>query len=360
MLNFSVSQDKSSLLLEDRSLHPLYAPREESLFIGRPSPSPPRFSAWQVEANISAYDLDLLYPPGYDSYGRALGTSMGGFAFAYEHVLFPARDPSDILLLFNLIGITDGYVIPDIEFEFSAANRTEETIQIVLNRDPATNNLNITALELVPRGNSTGPDYLFGEQFGRRLSLLTSESNVTTFIPREWDECGRKDDAWRQRLCELSGWWYSDWSLFYVIFGSIVGSIPVLASLFYLVWLLRKGQTMSAEYLENLEKSEDEFERLIATNDLQNDVQGYSHNRTQGLLEADMVVMVDGEPKLGGVDVRESPISKPLPQITLETGATYERQMPNDDGSVSCGIEEDSHREENQFGPFMHNLGNPE
>ena len=360
MLNFTVSQDKSSLLLNDLSLHPLYVPREESLFIGRPLPSPPKFSGWQVEANISAYDLDLLYPPGFDDYGRALGTSMGGYGFAYEHVLFPAGDPNDILLLFNLIGITDGYVIPNTEFEFSIANRTKETIQIVLTRNQATNTLNITALELVSWAKSPGPEYVFGVEFNQRLDLLASEPNVTTFIPREWDECGRKDDTWRQRFCELASWWYSDWSLFYFISGSIVGGISVLAGLFYLVWLLRKGQTMSTEYLENLEKSEGEFERLIDASDVQNDAPGYTQDQTRSLPEADMLVVVAGESKIGKFDLEESIVLRTLPRTPLETDETHERQAPSDNDSIPHRIGGCSHSEDNQFGPFVHNLGRPE
>jgi len=75
---------------------------------------------------------------------------------------------------------------PRVDVDFSATNRTEETVQIVLTRD-VTNALNITAVELVFQAR-------FGEEFNRRLDLIASRPNMTSFTPREWDECGRKDD----------------------------------------------------------------------------------------------------------------------------------------------------------------------
>lgn len=355
MLNFSLSQDKSSLLLEDKSFYPLDTPRYEDLFLGKPLPSPPQFTAWQVQANISAYDLDLLYPPGYDSYGRPLGTSMGGFALAYEYVIFPAQDPNDILIIFSLIGINDGYWHPRVDMEFSAENRTEETVQIVLSRDQVTDVLNISALELVSRVNSTGPNYVFGDEFSRRLDLLASKPNATTFIPRDWNVCGRKDDFRRQRLCDIADWWSDYWLLFIIIAGSVLGAIPVFAGLFYLVGSLRKGQTMSAEYVEKLQKSGDESERLIDRSDLQNDARGYTQDQPGNLPEAGMVVVVDGGSKLEQADLlepaKESARSKPLP---IESDPTPEGQMTSHDDSR---IEEAAYQEDQQFGPFVHNVG---
>ena len=52
------------------------------------------------------------------------------------------------------------------DVDFSATNRTEETVQIVLTRD-VTNALNITAVELVFQAR-------FGEEFNRRLDLIAS------------------------------------------------------------------------------------------------------------------------------------------------------------------------------------------
>ena len=298
MLNFSLSQDKSSLLLEDKSFYPLDAPRRKSFFLGKPLPSPPQFTAWQVRANISAYDLDLLYPPGYDSYGRPFGTSMGGFALAYEYIIFPAHDPNDILILLSLIGINDGYLHPRVDMEFSAENRTEETIQVVLSRNETTNLLNISALELVSKANSTGSNYVIGDELSRRLDLLGSEPSVSTFIPREWNGCGRKDDFRRQRLCDITDWWSDCWTLLIIIAGSVLAAISVFTGLFYLVRLLRKGQTMSAEYVEKLQKSGDESERLIDTSELENVARGYTQDQPGNLLEAGMLVVVDGRSRL--------------------------------------------------------------
>ena len=354
MLNFSVSQDRSSLLLNDLSLHPLYALREKSLFIGRASDSPPKFSAWQVETNISAYELDLIYPSGY-----RMGTSMGGFMFAYEHMLFPARDPNDVLILFNLIGLMDGYMIPRTEFEFSATNRTKETLQIVLTGDETTNNLNITSLELVPKANTNDSGYVFGEGFNGRLDLLDSDPNITTFIPKEWDECGRKDNAYRQRLCKLAGWWDGDSTLFGIIFGSIVGAIPVLAGLFYLVWLLRQGQEMSTGYLENIQRSEEEYARLIDTSDVQNEAQHHTQDKSQSLPGADMVVVFSGKSVPEEADLKGSITPEPEPQTSLETNGAHGRRTPNNDDLIFHGSEECSQGEDNQnheFGPFLHNF----
>lgn len=318
MLNFSTSQDKLSVLLNNRPCYPLDFPRYKSFILGRPLPSPTLFWAFQVQANISANQLDLSYPPGHDGYNRSSGTSTGGFFLAYEHVLFPARDPNDILMLFNLIGMNDGYQYPRVDVDFSATNRTEETIQIVLTRDESTNALNITAVELVPRLDSKGPVYMFGEEFNRRLDLLASEPIMTSFIPREWDECGRKDDIVRQCFCKVGYWWSGNWLLVVIIVGSVIGGIPVLAGLWYLGWLLRNAQMKSTEYVEKLQRSEDETERLINPGDLLDSRQDYTQDKVQALQQGDMVVIVDGEPKVGSPDFLPEPTarldtSKPLP-----------------------------------------------
>ncbi len=362
MLNFTISHDKLSLLLNDRPCYPLDSPRYKSLILGRPSPSPTSFWAFQVQANISAHYLDLLYPPGHDRYGRPYGTSMGGYVLAYEHVLFPAHDPNDILLLFNLIGVRDGYVDARVDMDFSAANRMEETVQMVLTMDKVTGALNVTALELVPRLDSKGPVYVFGDEFNRTLDLIASEPNRTTFIPRDWDSCGRKDDSIRQCFCNIGYWWSDNGLLIEIIVGSVIGGISVLASLLYLAWRLRQFYIQSAEYAESLRRNEDESDRLISTRDLQDDGQDYTQDKFQVPSEGDTVVVVDGEPILGGADFLPEPAvglgtSKPLPQIPLELDPTPERQRPSHDSSEFGTIEGDSGREDSEFGTFVHNIG---
>lgn len=290
---------------------------------------------------------------------------MGGFSLAYEHVLFPARDPNDILILFNLVGVTDGYLNAHVDVAFSATNRTEETVQIVLTRDELTNALNITAVGLVSRLDSKGPVYMFGEEFNRRLDLIASQSNMTTFIPREWDECGRKDDFVRQCFCNVGYWWSDNWLLVAIIVGSVIGGIPVLAGFLYLIWLLRKAQIKSAEYGETLPRSEDESERLIRPGDLRDDEQEYMQEKTRGASEGDMVVTVNGEPNIGGPGFLPKPsanlgTSKPLPQVPLEWDPVLEQHMPGQDGSNPSSTEENSNCEDSQFGQFVHNVGDSE
>lgn len=362
MLNFSTSLDKLSLLLNERPCYPLDSPRHKNFILGRPSPSPTSFWAFQVQANISAHHLDLLYPPGQDHYGRPLGTSMGGFSLAYEHVLFPARNPNEILILFNLIGVRDGYQYARVDVDFSAANRTEETVQIVLTRDELTNALNITAVELVSRLDSKGPVYMFGEEFSRRLDLNASQSNMTSFIPREWDECGRKDDFVRQCFCNVGYWWSDNWLLVVIIVTSVIGGVLVLVGLLYLIWLLRKAQMKSAEYVENLQRNEDESERLITPGDLPDDEQDHTQEKVRVAPEGNVVVTVDGESDVGGADflpkaAARLDTSKPLPQLPLESDQTLEQQMPGRDGFISSSTGEDSSREDSQFGQFVHNVG---
>ena len=342
MLNFSTSQDKTSLLLNDRPYYPLDWPREESWILGSPTPSPTPFFAWQVQANISVEWLDYLYPPGEDEYGRLLGTDMGGFGLGYEYILFPARDPSDILLLFNLIGITDGYEIPRVDMDFVATNRTKETVQIVLTRDGVTDTLSLLAVELVSKLNLNAPAYAFGEEFNRRLDLQASEPNQITFIPREWDICGYKDDYLRQRLCDIRDWWSDTGKLVAIIVGSVIGGILVLAGLFYLLWLLVKIESSSVEYAGNLQKNDAEAERLIDLNDLQDDAQGYTPEKTQDLPEGDLLVIVDGESNSGQADLhttRELGTSELLPHLTAESDPTAERHMSSHDHSVSSRVQ---------------------
>ena len=361
MLNFTISENKLSLLLNDRPCYPLDSPRYESWFLGKLSPWPTSFSAFQVQANISAHNLDLLYPPGHDRYGHPRGTSMGGFSLAYQHALFPARDANDILLLLRVIGIRDGYQDARVDLDFSAANQTEETVQIVLTKDEATGSLYITALELVSAVNSNGSTYMFGEELNSRVDLLAFEPHVTTFVPREWDYCGRKDDHLRQRFCSIELWWSDYWILIAIIVSSVIGGILVLASLFYLGWLLRKGQKRSAEYIENLQKIKDESERLIDASNTEHETQNYVQDKTHGLPEGDMmVVVVEGESKLGAADHlevgRDLATSKPLPQIPLEVDPTFAQQMPSYH-TVRSEIEEGLHREDGQFEPFVSNVG---
>ncbi len=65
---------------------------------------------------------------------------------------------------------------------------------------------------------------------------------MTSFIPREWDECGRKDDFVSTVL--LQGWVLvgpDNWLLVVIIVGSVVGGFPVLAGLLCLILAFAKG-----------------------------------------------------------------------------------------------------------------------
>ena len=359
MLNFSTSHDKSSLLLNDNPYFPLEWPREESRYLGIPLPSPTPFYAWQVQANISAEWLDRIYPPGFDSYGRPLGTDMGGFELAYEYVLFPARDPENILILFELIGISDGYVDHQVDMNFLAANRTQETVQIVLTRDKQTGILSLAAVELVLKLESKDATYTLGGEFNRRIDLQASEPKMTSYIPREWSVCGHQDDHTRQLLCTLGYWWSDKGELIAIIVGSVIGGISVLAGLCYIVWLLIKADGTSAEYVENLRR-DDEAARLIDAGDLLDDTQAYPPEKVQDPRQGDLAIFLDDKCGLGEAGfhtARERTESKPLPQLPSKSESPRAWHMPIHGHFVSSSLEEGSENEDSQFGPFMHNAG---
>ncbi len=68
-----------------------------------------------------------------------------------------------------------------------------------------------------------------------------------------------------------------------------------------------RPQMKPAEYVENLQRSEDETERLIIPGDLLDGGLDYTQDKIQALREGDMVVVVDGEPNVGSADFLPEP-----------------------------------------------------
>jgi len=126
-----------------------------------------------------------------------------------------------------------------------------------------------------------------------------------------------------------------------------------------------RPQMKSAEYVEDLQRSEDETERLINPGDLLDGGLDYTQDKIQALQEGDMVVIVDGEPNVGSADFLPEPTTrldtnKPLPQISLESDPTLEQQTPSHHSFISSSTGEDSSHDDSQYGQFVPNVGDSE
>ncbi len=126
-----------------------------------------------------------------------------------------------------------------------------------------------------------------------------------------------------------------------------------------------RPQMKPAEYVEDLQRSEDETERLINPGDLLDGGQDYTQDKIQALQEGDMVVIVDGEPNVGSADFLLEPTAeldtfKPLSQVPLESDSTLEQQTPSHHSFISSSTGEDSSHDDSQYGPFVHNVGDSE
>ncbi len=124
-------------------------------------------------------------------------------------------------------------------------------------------------------------------------------------------------------------------------------------------------QMKSAEYVEDLQRSEDETERLINPGDLLDGGLDYTQDKIQALREGDMVVIVDGEPNVGSADFLLEPTagldtSKPLPQVPLESDPTLEQKTHNHHSFISSNTGEDSSHDDSQYGQFVPNFGDSE
>ena len=216
-----------------------------------------------MQANISQKEFNARYSTSRYQDDRTNGAS---FQLAYNHLAYPpAVDPKDILLELQITGLRHEHHTPeDIKLtsewaENGVIRGIKSTVRLVLNDDNPMEEKRIVALEMVPKDNRTnianseqtgktrmnGEKSIAGPDWGGRLDLDAGPPRIywiswATFQPREWNDCGRKDDLLRQFSCKIEDWEaeYRKAVIVTLIALSMLGGVLALGLLAFLSWRL--------------------------------------------------------------------------------------------------------------------------
>ena len=214
------------------------------------------------------------------------------YELVYTHLYMTVQNHSNInsspcFLELNITGLRHKAHSPfSTAVDHSSSHRALEpmhTVRIVYN-----NEQKILAIELGQTDNTTykartGPQSqsmfkgksILGSDWGGFLSKPADFKTLTEFDPGEWDDCGRKDDYWRQLCCKLDDWgtWAryfgrDDGALIMFITGAVLLSLASGGLLLWLSWMAWRGVKMMQDLNKNeMDENEGERDKLLLEDD---------------------------------------------------------------------------------------------
>lgn len=116
-----------------------------------------------------------------------------------------------------LLGLrVEGLRFDESDFEFEDGSGLERLVRVWVSTDKPEGERRVEGIELVSINTDaqdavsdvTGVDEeskkpLAGPDWDRRRDMGAENWTAWTFKPGEWNDCGRKDEHWRQLLCKV-------------------------------------------------------------------------------------------------------------------------------------------------------------
>jgi hypothetical protein len=187
LLNFTINEDKSGLLLNGERILPL-------------EDRPPALRAFQVPANTSQDIMFKMIRQHMMDSSWVLGTKYGQFDLQYEHSILPVtEDPTQEMLQFDVTGVH--ILSTRYPGSYNLKEEAQKLIQVRLSRDPHNpQNLVLEDVEVAERKDRQEPPLM---PCGKP-AIVTTE-----YDPREWDSYGKVGTwsrTWRKAVGETMNW----------------------------------------------------------------------------------------------------------------------------------------------------------